>query len=68
MRRLVIASSCFLVVTGLILTWQDHLTIDEEDLFISLLHIWVGFFFIVIFPMYAIDPVSYTHLTLPTKA
>ena len=60
MRRLVIASSCFLVVTGLILTWQDHLPIDEEDLFISLLHIWVGFFFIVIFPMYAIDHLN-TH-------
>ena len=60
MRRLVIASSCFLVVTGLILTWQDHLSIDEEDLFISLLHIWVGFFFIVIFPMYAFDHLN-TH-------
>ena len=31
---------------------------EEEDLFISLLHIWVGFFFIVIFPMYAIDHIN----------
>jgi hypothetical protein len=60
MRRLVIASACFLVVTGLVLTWQDSLPIDEEDLFISLLHIWVGFLFIVIFPMYAIDHLN-TH-------
>jgi len=66
MRRLVIASACFLIVTGLILTWQDSLHIDEEDLFISLLHIWVGFFFIVIFPMYAIDHLN-THRSRLTK-
>ena len=60
MRRLVISSTCFLVVTGLILTWEDNLPFVEEDLFISLLHIWVGFFFIAIFPMYAIDHLS-TH-------
>jgi len=66
MRRLVIASACFLIVTGLILTWQDSLPIDEEDLFISLLHIWVGFFFIVIFPMYAIDHLN-AHRSRLTK-
>jgi hypothetical protein len=65
MRKLVVGSSIFLILSGFVLSWnlvsmQSLVPLDEEDLFVSLLHIWVGFFFIVIFPMYAWDHI-YTH-------
>ena len=59
MRKLVIISTVFLTLSGLLLHWWDI----ESDWVIptaSTLHIWVGMFFVVIFPLYAWDHIK-TH-------
>lgn len=55
MRKLVVGSCIFLIVSGLILHYQNAFEAMTGYSFISALHIWLGIFFIVIFPMYSWD-------------
>ena len=60
MRKLVVLICVFLIITGILLTYFKWLPLLEEEKLVSILHIWLGFFFIVIFPMYAWDHIR-TH-------
>ena len=53
MRKLVVLSCVFLILSGILLAYPRLFPWAEESTATSLLHIWAGFFFLVIFPMYA---------------
>ncbi len=60
MRKLVVLSSVFLILTGIALRYREALEILSGFSIVSALHIWAGMFFVVIFPMYAWDHIK-TH-------
>ena len=55
MRKLVVLSCVFLILSGILLAYPRLFPWAEESTAMSLLHIWAGFFFLVIFPLYAWD-------------
>ena len=55
MRKLVVLSCVFLILSGILLAYPRLFPWADESTVTSLLHIWAGFFFLVIFPMYAWD-------------
>ena len=55
MRKLVVGSGLFLVISGLILHYVAEWETFTGWSAISTLHIWAGIVFVVIFPMYAWD-------------
>ncbi len=55
MRKLVVGSGLFLVISGLILHYKTEWETFTGLSVISTLHIWAGIVFVVIFPMYAWD-------------
>ncbi|MBC8257955.1 MAG: hypothetical protein H8E38_02975 [SAR324 cluster bacterium] len=55
MRKLVVLSCVFLILSGILLAYPGLFPWAEESSAATLMHIWVGFFFLVIFPMYAWD-------------
>ena len=60
MRKLVVLICIFLIISGLLLTFPEwNLWYEHEELLV-LFHIWLGLFFMVIFPMYAWDHIR-TH-------
>ena len=58
MRKLVVLSCVFLILSGIILTYPEIFPWAEESTAVSLLHIWGGIFFIVIFPLYSWDHIK----------
>ncbi len=55
LRKLIVLSCVFLIISGIMLAYSELLPWVKESSATSLLHIWAGVFFIVIFPMYAWD-------------
>ena len=58
MRKLVVLSCVFLILSGIILAYPEIFPWAEESTAVSLLHIWAGIFFIVIFPLYSWDHIK----------
>ena len=58
MRKLVVISFVFLTVSGIVLGYPKIFTWTEGSSAIYLLHIWAGFFFLVIFPIYSWDHIK----------
>ena len=58
MRILVVLSCVFLILSGIILAYPGIFPWAEESTAASLLHIWAGIFFIVIFPLYSWDHIK----------
>jgi len=60
MRKLVVLICVFLIISGLLLSFPEwNLWLEYQELLV-LFHIWLGFFFMVVFPMYAWDHI-HTH-------
>jgi len=55
LRKLIVLSCVFLILSGILLAYPRLFPWAEESSATSLLHIWAGFFFLVIFPMYSWD-------------
>lgn len=55
MRKFVVASCVFLALSGGFLHFQESFEGGALAGILATLHIWVGIFFVVIFPMYAWD-------------
>ncbi len=66
MRKLVVGSGIFLVISGLILSFGAEWEVFTGFSVISTLHTWAGVFFIVIFPMYAWDHIRTNRQRLKT--
>ena len=60
MRKLVVLICVFLIISGLFLSFPEWNLWLEYQEFLVLFHIWLGFFFMVVFPMYAWDHIR-TH-------
>ena len=58
MRKLVVLSCVFLIFSGILLAYPGFFPWAEESTAVSLLHIWAGIFFIVIFPLYSWDHIK----------
>ena len=58
MRKLVVLSCVFLILSGILLAYPEFFSWAEESTAVSLLHIWAGIFFIVIFPLYSWDHIK----------
>ena len=59
MRKIVLLLTVVLALSGLVLVWFEPLEWDAAlRKWFSLVHIWVGVFYLVIFTMYAWDHVS----------
>ena len=58
MRKLVVLSCVFLIFSGILLSYPEFFPWAEESTAVSLLHIWAGIFFIVIFPLYSWDHIK----------
>ena len=58
MRKLVVLSCVFLTLSGIMLAYPEIFPWAEESTAVSLLHIWAGIFFIVIFPLYSWDHIK----------
>ena len=58
MRKLVVLSCVFLILSGIMLAYPEIFPWAEESTAVSLLHIWAGIFFIVIFPLYSWDHIK----------
>ena len=58
MRKLVVLSCVFLILSGIMLAYPEIFPWAEESTAASLLHIWAGIFFIVIFPLYSWDHIK----------
>ena len=60
MRKLIVLICVFLIISGLLLSFPEwNLWLEYQELLV-LFHIWLGFFFMVFFPMYAWDHIR-TH-------
>ena len=60
MRKLVVLICVFLIISGLLLSFPGwNLWLEYQELLV-IFHIWFGFFFMVVFPMYAWDHIR-TH-------
>ena len=58
MRKLVVLSCVFLILSGILLAYPEIFPWAKESTAVSLLHIWAGIFFIVIFPLYSWDHIK----------
>ena len=58
MRKLVVLSCVFLILSGILLAYPEYFPWADESTAVSLLHIWGGIFFIVIFPLYSWDHIK----------
>ena len=58
MRKLIVLSCVFLILSGILLAYPGIFPWAEESTAISLLHIWAGIFFLVIFPLYSWDHIK----------
>ena len=58
MRKLVVLSCVFLILSSILLSYTEIFPWAEESTAVSLLHIWAGIFFIVIFPLYSWDHIK----------
>ena len=58
MRKLIVLSCVFLIISGILLAYPEKFPWAEESTAVSLLHIWAGIFFIVIFPLYSWDHIK----------
>ena len=58
MRKLVVLSCVFLILSGILLAYPGIFPWAEESTAVSLLHIWAGIFFIVIYPLYSWDHIK----------
>ena len=58
MRKLVVLSCVFLILSGIMLAYPEIFPWAEESTAVSILHIWAGIFFIVIFPLYSWDHIK----------
>ena len=58
MRKLVVLSCVFLILSGIMLAYPEIFPWAEESTAASLLHIWAGIFFIVFFPLYSWDHIK----------
>ena len=58
MRKLIVLSCVFLILSGILLAYPGIFPWAEESTAVSLLHIWAGIFFIVIFPLYSWDHIK----------
>ena len=58
MRRLVMISCVFLTLSGGWLMAASEFLKVERSTMVAVLHIWAGFFFLVIFPMYSLDHIK----------
>ena len=58
MRKLVVLSCVFLILSGIMLAYPEIFAWAEESTAVSLLHIWAGIFFLVIFPLYSWDHIK----------
>ena len=58
MRKLVITSTIFLTISGIVLAYPRLFPWADKSSAIYLLHLWVGFFFLVIFPIYSWDHIK----------
>ena len=60
MRKLIVLICVFLIISGLLLSFPEwNLWLEYQELLV-LFHIWLGFFFMVVFPMYTWDHIR-TH-------
>ena len=55
MRKLVVSSCIFLIISGMVLIYQEQFSWKQGASVVSILHLWTGMVFIVIFPIYAWD-------------
>ena len=62
MRKILLAGCAFLAFTGFIITGKEEIPFLENNNLVEVFHLWVGMFFIVIFPMY-----SWDHIRLHQK-
>ncbi|SVC88598.1 uncharacterized protein METZ01_LOCUS341452 [marine metagenome] len=60
MRKLIVLICVFLIISGLLLSFPEWNLWLEYQALLVLFHIWLGFFFMVVFPMYAWDHIR-TH-------
>ena len=58
MRKLVVLSCVFLILSGILLAYPEIFPWAKESTAVYLLHIWAGIFFIVIFPLYSWDHIK----------
>tara|TARA_B100000579_G_scaffold17404_1_gene12276 strand:- start:223 stop:600 length:378 start_codon:yes stop_codon:yes gene_type:complete len=58
LRKLIVLSCVFLILSGILLAYPGIFPWAEESTAVSLLHIWAGIFFIVIFPLYSWDHIK----------
>jgi len=58
LRKLVVLSCVFLILSGILLAYPEYFPWADESTAVSLLHIWGGIFFIVIFPLYSWDHIK----------
>lgn len=58
MRKLVVLSCVFLILSGILLAYPEIFPWAEESIAVSLLHIWAGILFIAIFPLYSWDHIK----------
>ena len=58
MRKLVVLSCVFLILSGIMLVYPEIFPWAEESTAVSLLHIWAGILFVVIFPLYSWDHIK----------
>ncbi|MGK5091994.1 hypothetical protein WDW89_08270 [Deltaproteobacteria bacterium TL4] len=57
MRKIIVMSSLFLTLSGFVLLYRTEIVWESSVSLMSVLHLWTGMFFIVIFPMYTWDHV-----------
>ena len=55
LRKLIVLICVFLILSGIVLAYPKLFPWGVKSAATSILHIWVGFLFLVIFPMYSWD-------------
>ena len=60
MRKIVVLICVLLIISGLLLSFPEWNFWLGYKKFLILFHIWLGFFFMVVFPIYALDHIR-TH-------
>ena len=58
MRKLTVLISILLIFSGLLITYPSLYPFGDYKKLLLLIHIWLGCFFLVIFPMYAWDHIK----------
>ncbi|MBF0280468.1 MAG: hypothetical protein HQM13_21910 [SAR324 cluster bacterium] len=58
MKKLVVYSCFFLLISGVLVGYQEYLGVLTGHDIMLVTHMWVGAFFIVLFPMFVLDHVG----------